>query len=265
MKVAGAHDRSIVPAFSVKNLSKEFVSREGEKITALNGVSFDAYHRELTCIVGPTGSGKSTVLRIVSGLEAAGSGEVSISGRAPVDMRGRIGYLTQRHTLFPWLRIKDNIGLPLDIQGVKPEDRKSRVSHICEILGIQQAADLYPNEVSGGTQQRAALGRLLAGESSYWLLDEPFTALDDKTNHRLQHLLLRLAEEHEISVLFVTHSIDEAVFLADRVVVLSAGPGRVVDLADVDIPRPRNRLLPDYGRVIERIRCSIESVLEEPG
>jgi NitT/TauT family transport system ATP-binding protein len=251
------------PAFSLKDLVKGYISREGTRIPALNGVSFEALRGRITCIVGPTGSGKSTILRIVSGIETTGSGEVVVSGQDPSDIRGQIGYLTQRHTLFPWMRIKDNIGLPLEIKGVAPGTRDGKVLRICEILGIQQAVDLYPNELSGGMQQRAALGRLLAAESSYWLLDEPFSALDDRTSHQLQSLLLRLAGEHNISVLFVTHSIDEAVFLADRVVVLSAGPGRVVDIMDLDLARPRNRLSSDYGRVIEKIRCRIESVLEE--
>lgn len=265
MSPAAARGRTLVPAFSVRNLAKDFISREGEQVAALSSVSFEAHAGELTCIVGPTGSGKSTVLRIVSNLEAAGSGEVLVSGRGPAEMLGQLGYMTQRHTLFPWLRLKDNIGLPLEIKGVPPEERGIRVAEICELLGLQQATNRFPYEVSGGMQQRAALGRLLAGEARYWLLDEPFSSLDDRTTHHLQQLLLLLAAEHAISVLFVTHSIDEAVFLADRVVVLSAGPGRVVELVDIDIPRPRNRRSAAFGQVIEKIRCSIESVLEEPG
>lgn len=250
-------------AFSTRGLSKEYTSREGARVLALDDVSFEASAGEITCIVGPTGSGKSTILRIISAIEDAGSGEVTVAGNPPGAMTGKVGYLTQRHTLFPWMKVRDNIGIPLEIRGAAPGQREEKVAHLCELLGLQRAEDLYPHELSGGMQQRAALGRLLATESAYWLLDEPFSALDDRTTHQLQRLLLSLVRAHGISVLFVTHSIDEAVFLADRIIVLSAGPGRVVERLDVDMPHPRNRLSPEFGRLMEGIRCRIESVLDE--
>ncbi|MDH4162732.1 MAG: ABC transporter ATP-binding protein [Nitrospirota bacterium] len=250
-------------AYSLKDVEKAFLSRGGTAVKALDGVTFEGPEGMITCIVGPTGSGKTTVLRIVSGLERADRGTATINGKDPATLVRKIGYLTQRHTLFPWMRVCENIALPLEVKGVPPEDARSQVAGICARLGLAGSGDLYPHELSGGMQQRAALGRLLASESWYWLMDEPFTALDERTRHQLQHLLIDLVRERKLSVLFVTHSIDEAVYLADRVVVLSAGPGRVAESFDNLLARPRNRLSQEYGQVMERIRTRIESVLGE--
>lgn len=250
-------------AFYLNGIKKVYTSRDGTDITALDGVSFEAAVGKITCLIGPTGSGKSTILRVVAGLEAADSGTAMIDGALPAEVRGRIGYLTQRHTLFPWMTVADNIGLPLEVQGVAAKDRTSRIGVICEMLGLENAKELYPYELSGGMQQRAALGRLLLSESPYWLMDEPFNALDERTRHQLQRLLIRLVAENGMSVLFVTHSIDEAVYLSDRIVVLSSSPGRVVEPLEPEIAHPRDRLSPDYGRFIERVRQSMESVIKE--
>lgn len=245
----------------LENVSKEFVSRDGARVRALDGVSFETTPKGITCIVGPTGSGKSTVLRVVAGLEQADSGSVQVDGRAPSHRDGPTGYLTQRHTLFPWMRVRENIGLPLALRKAAPKETAARVAGICALLGLSGSEDLYPHELSGGMQQRAALGRLLASDARLWLMDEPFTALDERTRHQIQQLVVDLAAGRSLRVLFVTHSIDEAVFLADRVVVLSAGPGRVVSTVDVPLSRPRNRLDPAYGTCMEQVRTSIESVL----
>ena len=245
----------------MNNVTREFLSREGTRVKALDGVSFVAAGSGITCIVGPTGSGKSTLLRLVAGLEPADEGTVLVDGKAPAAGDGRTGYLTQRHTLFPWMRVSGNIGLPLDVRNVPEDVRAAQVGSICSQLGLGGAEDLYPYELSGGMQQRAALGRLLATDTALWLMDEPFTALDERTRYQLQQLLIELAIERRLSVLFVTHAIDEAVFLADRIVVLSAAPGRVVTTIDVPLARPRNRLAPEYGACMEQVRTNIESAL----
>jgi ABC-type nitrate/sulfonate/bicarbonate transport system ATPase subunit len=246
---------------TLDKVSKEFLSRDGARIRALDGVSFHARRAGITCIVGPTGSGKSTVLRAVAGLEQADSGSVLVEGQAPSGRKGGTGYLTQRHTLFPWMRVRENIGLPLTLREGLPRETVARVAEISALLGLSGSEDLFPHELSGGMQQRAALGRLLASDAGLWLMDEPFTALDERTRHQIQQLLVDLAHARLLTVLFVTHSIDEAVFLADRIVVLSAAPGRVVSTVDVPLPRPRNRLDPAYGTCMEQVRTSIESVL----
>jgi len=245
----------------VNKVVKEYVSREGTTVRALDSVSFEAAAGGITSIVGPTGSGKSTVLRILCGLDQADEGTVHVGGQTPDGLKGRIGFMTQRHTLFPWMRVRENIGLPLLLKNIPENEAGRRVTAICGQLGLAGAGDLYPYELSGGMMQRAALGRLLATDSRLWLMDEPFAALDERSRHQLQLLLIELVRERGLSVLFVTHSIDEAVYLADRVVVLSAGPGRVVETVDIAEARPRNRLSPSYGSYMEKIRTSIESVL----
>lgn len=250
-------------AFQFRDMAKDFTSREGDLVHAVAGVSFSADAGRITCIVGPTGSGKSTLLRIAAGLEHADKGAVTVAGRDPAEMTGHVGYLSQRHTLFPWLTLKENIGLPLSIRQKSSAVIDEHVGRICGLLGLKEAKNRYPYEVSGGMQQRAAIGRLLASEALYWLMDEPFSALDDRTLHTLQRLLLDVARKNNISVLFVTHSIDEAVFIADRIIVLSAGPGRVIESFDIDLEHPRDRLSESFGRHIEQVRRQIEKVLTE--
>jgi ABC-type nitrate/sulfonate/bicarbonate transport system ATPase subunit len=242
----------------LKNVHKSFQSRDGTSIAALEGVSFEVAAGRITCIVGPTGSGKSTVLRVAAGLEQVDRGEVASGAAAG---RGAIGFLSQRHTLFPWMRVRENIALPLDVRKMPPPQRDVRVLDIVSRLGLAGSEGLFPHELSGGMQQRTALGRLLATDTDLWLMDEPFTALDERTRHQIQQLLVDLAKDRSLTVLFVTHAIDEAVFLADRIIVLSSAPGRVVATIDVSLPRPRNRLDPAYGSIMERVRTSIESVL----
>jgi NitT/TauT family transport system ATP-binding protein len=248
-------------AFVLHEVTKTFQSREGAAVRALEGVSFEGCRSGITCLVGPTGSGKSTILRIAAGLETPDSGTVAVNGLRPEAGGVAVGYLTQRHTLFPWMNVRGNIGLPLAVRNVPPREAHRRIAEICAQLGLAGTEERFPHELSGGMQQRAALGRLLASERGTWLLDEPFTALDERTRHQLQQLVIGLVRERRINVLFVTHAIDEAVFLADRVVVLSAGPGRVVDVVDIGLAHPRDRLAPEYGRLMELIRTRIEAVL----
>lgn len=245
------------PAFALCGICKTFLSRDGTRVQALENITFDVPQQKITCIVGPTGSGKSTLLRLLAGLDSPDSGEITTEAGAIV------GYLTQEHGLFPWLKVRENIGLPLELKG--RADREKEVIEIANTLGLAPALDLYPYELSGGMQQRAALGRLLAAQATHWLLDEPFSHLDERTSHRLQSLLLQIAIRQKISVLFVTHSIDEAVYLSDRIVVFSASPGKVLEIIDLDMPQPRNRLHPNYGLYTERIRTLIESVIIDEG
>lgn len=252
------------PFISFSGVKKTFLTQRGELVAALDSVTFDASVNKITCIVGPTGSGKSTLLRMAAGLETADSGAIAVNGREPFPSQG-IGYLTQEHSLFPWLRVKDNIGLPLDAKGIKQPERDGQVVGIAAALGIAEALERYPYELSGGMQRRTSFGRLIASGVRCWLMDEPFTALDDRTAHQMQRLLLRITAEHGLTVLFITHSIDEAIFLADRIIVLSAGPGRVIDQYDIGMEHPRNRLSSEFSRLLDTMRCRLESVIEEAG
>lgn len=250
------------PAFSAIGISKSFQSREGASIDALDNLALEAPSGEITSVLGPTASGKTTFLRIMAGLEEPDAGDALVAGKPPRLLRGEIGYVTQTHSLFPWMKVIENVGLPLELKGEQKNVWMKKASEICMSLGLQDALNLYPYELSGGMRQRAMFGRLLAQGAKYWLMDEPFSSLDERTQHAMQKLLLDIAKTHGLSVLFVTHLIDEAVFLGDRVVMLSAGPGRVTADFRPSGAKPRNRLSDEYGADIERARRSLESVIE---
>jgi len=244
-------------------VSKSFRSRGGDIVPAVEGISFGVPRGAVVCILGPTGCGKSTILRLVAGLEAPDSGRVDLRSSAPEPGRPAVGHLTQGMTLLPWLTVEGNVALPLKLRSERGTDVRSRCLPIMEALGLGDFASLYPYELSGGMQQRTAMGRLLASDAGCWLLDEPFASLDERTRHRLQDLIIEINRERAITILFVTHSIDEAVYIADRVHVLSTGPGRIVESLVLDDPRPRSRLSGSFGKRMEEIRRKLETVLSE--
>lgn len=249
------------PRIVLEGVSKSFRGREGDLVHAVEDVTISVPAGAISCIVGPTGCGKTTILRLAAGLDAPDSGR--IVGRGPGGGRetSPIGYLTQRHTLFPWLTTGENIALPLRIRGEKPHAIDVRCREILEALGLARSSGLYPYEISGGMQQRAALGRLLASDADCWLLDEPFGSLDERTRHHLQDLLVSLVAERGITVLFVTHTIDEAVYIADWLHVFSAGPGRVIETVRLGEARPRDRLAEGFGRRLESVRMRLEEAI----
>jgi NitT/TauT family transport system ATP-binding protein len=251
---------SAAPPIRLEGVTKSFRGREGDLVPALEGVSLDVPSGAIGCIVGPTGCGKTTLLRLAAGLEAPDAGRIEVGGGAK-GQAPLLGYLTQGHTLFPWLTAGENVALPLRLRGLDARTASERSREVLANLGLAPHADLYPYELSGGMQQRAALGRLLASETACWLLDEPFGALDEKTRHHLQDLLLALAAARGITVLFVTHAIDEAVYLADREHVLSAAPGRVVATLDLPEGRPRDRLSHAFSGHLESIRRTLKEAI----
>jgi len=248
-------------SIALAGVSKSFRAREGDVVAAVEEITFTVPPGSITCLLGPTGCGKSTILRLAAGLEEPDRGDIDVASGGKGPGSPALGYLTQRHTLFPWLTAADNIALPLRLRGEREDRSRERSREIAGILGLSEFTGLYPYELSGGMQQRAAIGRLLASDAACWLLDEPFAALDERTRHRLQDLLLELNREGGFSTLFVTHSIDEAVYLADRIHILSGGPGRIVETLDLEDPRPRDRLSDLFGRRMEKIRKKLESVI----
>jgi NitT/TauT family transport system ATP-binding protein len=199
---------------------------------------------------------------MAAGLEEPDRGRIAVPGvHGGGGGESSIGLLTQQHTLFPWLTTLENVALPLRIRGEAAAAAHGRCRPILDSLGLGDSADRYPYELSGGMQQRAAMGRLLASSASCWLLDEPFTALDERTRHRLQDLLIELVAAREIAVLFVTHAIDEAVYLADRVHVFSAAPGRIVATLELPDARPRDRLSAAFAGHLESIRRTLEEAI----
>jgi NitT/TauT family transport system ATP-binding protein len=212
-------------------------AREG--VTALGDCSLEVPAGSFTVIIGPNGCGKSTLLRAVAGLLAPTTGEVRVGGEPPRAGDGRVSLGFQQPRLVPWRSTLENVALPLEIRGVAPAERRERATAALERVGLAGAAALRPRELSGGMAQRASLARALIGEPGVLLLDEPFSALDALTRETFDRELQRLWQERRRTVLLVTHSVSEAITLADRVVVMTPRPGRVARVVEVDLPRPR--------------------------
>ena len=234
---------------TVKNVNRSFASPKGERIDALENINFeieDAYSREgrdigeFRVLLGPSGCGKSTLLRLIAGLDHPDSGEILVNDQ-PVHRPGKDrGMVFQKYTSFPWLSVADNIGYGLKINGVGPEKRKETVAQLIQAVGLGGFENSYPETLSGGMQQRVAIARTLALRPSVILMDEPFGALDAQTRSEMQQLLLRVWDETASTILFVTHDVEEAIYLADRVFILSAHPGTIVEDVQVPFDRPRD-------------------------
>ena len=230
---------SEAPFLVIEQVHKEFVAGDNQ-IRALSNIALTVATGEFVCLLGPSGSGKSTLLRIIGGLLAADSGTVSLQGEPLIEPHPDIGFVFQGANLMPWRTVLDNVLLPAEVQrGVVIDADRERACGLLTLVGLHDFADAYPKQLSGGMKQRVVLARTLFQHPHLLLMDEPFGALDALTRERLNLELLRIYEEHRMTVLMVTHSIPEAVFLADRVVVLSERPGRVVADVAIDLPRPR--------------------------
>jgi len=249
------------PFLTIDRVTKEFVASRG-RINALTTVSFQVTAGEFVCLLGPSGSGKSTLLRLIGGLLPMDGGTITLQGTALHEPHPDIGFVFQGANLMPWRTVLQNVLLPVEVQAgaATPADR-ARALAMLALVGLQEFADALPKQLSGGMRQRVVLARTLLQRPKLLLMDEPFGALDALTRERLNLELLRIYEEHRMTVLMVTHSISEAVFLADRVVVLSERPGRVVADLPIDLPRPRTLDLmasEPFGRLTMDVRRAIE-------
>jgi NitT/TauT family transport system ATP-binding protein len=251
----------------IEDLSRVFPGSRGAKpVRALEPTNLSVAENDFITILGPSGCGKSTLLRIVAGLDRPTTGRVLLDGRAVLGPGADRGMVFQSYTLFPWLTVADNIAYGLREKGVPSAERKDIVAAYIEKVGLRGFENHYPKQLSGGMQQRTAIARALANDPAILLLDEPFGALDNQTRSLMQELLLGIWERERKTVLFVTHDIEEAIFLASRVVVMSARPGRIkADLA-VELPHPRHYTMktsPEFSalkaRLTEEIR--VEAVL----
>lgn len=223
----------------VKNLGKTFDSPQGQ-VTALENINFKVHRREFVCVIGPSGCGKSTLIRILAGLETYSSGEALLDGEpfhGPCPDRGMV---FQGYTLFPWLSVKQNVMFGLESSGVPRARAESEAMQWIDLVGLDKFVNAYPHQLSGGMKQRVAIARALANQPRILLMDEPFGALDAQTRAKMQSYLLEIWKNIDITILFITHDLDEAVFLADRILVLKAHPGRVDELIEVPVPRPRS-------------------------
>ena len=223
----------------VKHLGKDYKTAKGA-VTALHDVSFKTHRREFVCVIGPSGCGKSTLIRILAGLETHTSGEVLLDGK-PVTGPGRDrGMVFQGYTLFPWLTVRKNVMFGLEMNNISAVEAGREADLWLELIGLEKFANAYPHELSGGMKQRVAIARALVNQPRILLMDEPFGALDAQSRVKMQTHLLEIWRNIDITVLFITHDLDEAIFLADRILVLKAHPGEVQELIEVPVPRPRS-------------------------
>ncbi|WP_105036304.1 ABC transporter ATP-binding protein [Cryobacterium aureum] len=226
-----------VPAVDVHSVSRIFAARKGPGVTALDDVSLTVAPGEFVSLIGPSGCGKSTLLRLVADLDVPTSGSIEVFGkparRARIDQSYGIAF--QQAGLLPWRTVAGNIELPLELHGVGKAARRGRAAELIALVGLSDFASHYPDQLSGGMQQRVAIARSLAESPSLLLMDEPFGALDEMTRERMQNELVRICAETQAAVVFVTHSIPEAVFLSNRVVVMSPRPGRIRSIVSVGL------------------------------
>ncbi|MBO1041174.1 ABC transporter ATP-binding protein [Brucella pituitosa] len=237
---------SASPILEIRNVSKTF-KLNGQSIEALRNANLTVRKGEFICLIGASGCGKSTLLRMVAGFETPTSGDVLMWDKpvgGPDPSRGKV---FQDYGLFPWLTVRDNIGFGPKSRGRTKKEVSETSDKFIELVGLQKFANAYPHQLSGGMKQRVAIARVLANDAEVVLMDEPFGALDAMTRERLQDELVELWERTKLTVLFVTHAIEEAIFLADRVVVMSPGPGRIDSEYSIDLQRPRNTSAPEFN------------------
>lgn len=222
----------------VRGLTKRFPTPRGE-LTALDNISFSVHRREFLCVIGASGCGKSTLARLLAGLETPTAGSVLLDGQAVSGPGPDRGMVFQGYTLFPWLTVKGNIMFGPRMAGRDGPDAERDARQWIDLVGLSAFENAYPHQLSGGMKQRVAIARALANRPRVLLMDEPFGALDAQTRCQMQHHLLQIWRNVDVTIVFITHDLDEAVYLADRVLVLDPNPGRVRELVEVPVPRPR--------------------------
>jgi len=256
-----------MPGLSIADVSKTFTV-DGKPFVALEGATLNLAPGEFGALIGPSGCGKSTLLRMVADLVAPSSGTITLDDAPPRTARLRhdIGFVFQEATLLPWRSVLDNIRLPLEMLGTQGKRGALTPAELVQLVGLNGFEHARPSQLSGGMQQRCAIARALAVAPRILLIDEPFGALDEITRYRMNFELLRIWSQTGTTALMVTHSIDEAVLMADRIFVLAARPGRIVDVVEVDLPRPRrfeHIETPAFSVLTDRVRRSLFSDIEQ--
>ncbi len=247
--------RTDQPVVRLVGVEKDFALSGGATMTALTGIDLDLRRGEFVSLIGPSGCGKSTLLRLIGDLTQPTAGSVSVNGKpAPQARLDRdYGMVFQAPVLFDWRTVEENVRLPLELTGQERSARDARVREMLELVELPDFARHYPYQLSGGMQQRVAIARALTFSPAILLMDEPFGALDEMTRERMNSEVLRIWEQTGITVVFVTHSIPEAVFLSSRVVVMSARPGRITQIVEIDLPRPRGIETRESRRYFEMV------------
>ncbi len=251
---------------SVENLGVSFTDKEGgAPVVALQNINLEIMQGEFISLLGPSGCGKTTLLRTIADLQQPTSGRISVRGETPREIRlqKKYGIVFQNPVLYEWRTVRRNVCMPMEMMGIPKRERTARVSKMLELVGLMNFGKKYPHELSGGMQQRVGIARALAIQPEILLMDEPFSALDEFTKEKLHEDLLRIWKKTNKTILFVTHNIQEAVFLSDRVVVLSPHPGRVSAVVDINLKRPRDLSIkssPEFNALVTKVRNSFEGV-----
>jgi len=243
------------PVVRLTGIGRVFARRDGSRMTALEAIDLDIRRGEFVSLIGPSGCGKSTLLRIIGDLIKPSSGDVVVNGK-PAERARRdrdYGMVFQAPVLFDWRTVEDNVKLPLEIQGVDAAARRATAARMLELVELEDFSRHYPWQLSGGMQQRVAIARALAFEPAILLMDEPFGALDEMTRERMNSEVQRIWDRTKTTIVFVTHSIPEAVFMSSRVVVMSPRPGRIANVIDIDLPRPRDDETRESERYFELV------------
>jgi NitT/TauT family transport system ATP-binding protein len=250
----------------VRDLKKTFGSN-GDTHVVFDQVSLDIHRREFICVVGPSGCGKSTLIRIVAGLDESTGGEILLDGQSVAGPGPDRGMVFQGYTLFPWLTVKSNVMFGLRTQGKELNIAQAEARQWLEMVGLSKFENLYPHELSGGMKQRVAIARALANNPRILIMDEPFAALDAQTRCQMQAYLLQIWKKVDVTILFITHDLDEAAYLADRILVMGCNPGRVVEFIENPVPRPRSSdqfISPEFLALKKRLEEHIHPPMETP-
>ena len=247
-----------IPIIRIDRVFKHFQLQD-QTIHALSDASLTIAKGEFVCLIGASGCGKSTLLRIMAGFEQPSSGQALMWDKPIEGPDPSRGMVFQDYALFPWLSVRDNIGFGPASRGLGKSEVKDAVDRFVELVGLQKFASAYPHQLSGGMKQRVAIARVLANDAELVLMDEPFGALDAMTRERLQDELLDIWQRTKLTVVFVTHSIEEPIFLADRVVVMTPGPGRIESDNRLDLPRPRDVASPEFNTIRRALGAKLHS------
>ncbi len=237
----------------IRDLNQSFKKDDGSTLVVLDHLSFEVGDEEFVCILGSSGCGKTTLLRLIAGLDTAQSGAVLLDGEQIRGTDAKIGMVFQEYSLFPWRTVIDNIAFGLEMQGMPKEERYRVAERYLDLVNLEQFRDSYPSELSGGMRQRVAVARALALDPSVLLMDEPFGALDAQTRNMLQKELLEIQDATKKTIIFITHSVDEAVYLADRIIVMTPRPGRICQMFDVSLARPRDRTSVEFANLRRKV------------
>ncbi len=248
----------------IRDLSQSFPREDGTELTVLDHLNIDVQDKEFVCILGSSGCGKTTLLRLIAGLDTARAGSILLDGEEMKGPSSKVGFVFQEYSLFPWRSVIDNIAFGLEMKGIGREERYRIAERYLELVNLTAFRTNYPSELSGGMRQRVAVARALALDPVLLLMDEPFGALDAQTRNMLQTELLDIWEKTKKTIIFITHSVDEAVFLSDRIIVLTPRPGMVCHFVTIDQPRPRDRTSTEFAQVRRHVldlinqKCSIQ-------